>query len=320
MMRTVRLIWLALCVSLSAGCATQTRALLHEPQSQLPPRVELTTTPFFAQELFQCGPAALAMSLGASGIQVSPDELQPEVYIPAREGSLQPEMLAAARRHGALALTITPNLSALLTEVAAGHPVIVLQNLGLSWLPRWHYAVVVGYDLERKEILLRSGVTARQRMAMRTFEHTWARSQYWAILALAPGDLPADLNEKRITAAAMTFEKTAMPEQANRVFQAALKQWPDNLMLQLGLGNTAYLLGDLSAAEVTFRAASLRHPGNAPVLNNLATVLQEQGKLEEALTIARQAVALGGPLLDNAQTTLISIQASIKAVSAAKIQ
>ncbi len=320
MMRTARLLWLTLCVSLAAGCATQTRALLHEPQPQLPSRIELTTTPFFAQELFQCGPAALAMSLGATGIQVSPDELQSEVYIPAREGSLQPEMLAAARRHGALALTIEPNLSALLTEVAAGHPVIVLQNLGLSWLPRWHYAVVIGYDLQRKEILLRSGVTERESMAMRTFEHTWARSQYWAMLALAPGKLPADLNEKRITTAAVTFEKTATSEESIRVYQAALKQWPDNLMLQLGLGNSAYLLGDLPAAEAAFRAASLRHPENAPALNNLATVLQEQGKLDEALTVARQAVALGGPLLENAQITLTSIQASIKAASAAKFQ
>lgn len=317
-MRIARLLWLTLCVSLLAGCATQTRALLHEPQSQLPPRAELTTTPFFAQELFQCGPAALAMSLGATGIQVTPDAIQPDVYIPAREGSLQPEMLAAARRHGALALTIAPNLTALLTEVAAGHPVIILQNLGLSWMPRWHYAVVVGYDLDRKEILLRSGLTERQSMTMRTFEHTWARSQYWAMLALAPGKLPADLNEKRITAAAVTFEKTATPEQANRVYQAALKQWPDNLMLQLGLGNSAYLLGDLHAAEAAFRSASLRHPDNAPALNNLATVLQEQGKLDEALVVARQAVAIGGPLLENAQTTLTSIQASIKAASASK--
>lgn len=320
MMYAARLIWLALCVSLIAGCATQTRALLHEPQSQLPPRIELSTTPFFAQELFQCGPAALAMSLGATGIQVSPDEIQPEVYIPAREGSLQPEMLAAARRHGALALTITPNLAALLTEVAAGHPVIILQNLGLSWLPRWHYAVVIGYDLGRKEILLRSGVTARQSMAMRTFEHTWARSQYWAMLALAPGKLPADLNEKRITAAVLTFEKTGTPEQSNRAYQAALKKWPNNLMLQLGLGNSAYLLGDLPAAETAFRAASLRHPDNAPALNNLATVLQEQGKLDAALAVAKQAVTLGGPLLENAQATLTSIQASIKAASAEKFQ
>ncbi len=320
MMRAARLIWLALCVSLAAGCATQTRALLSEPQSPLPQRIELTTTPFFAQELFQCGPAALAMSLGATGIQITPDELQPEVFIPAREGSLQPEMLAAARRHGTLALTIEPTLAALLTEVAAGHPVIVLQNLGLSWLPRWHYAVVIGYDLERKEILLRSGVTARQSMALRTFEHTWARSQYWAMLALAPGNLPAGLNEKRITAAAVTFEKTGTPEQANRVYQAALKQWPDNLMLQLGLGNSAYLLGDLPAAETAFRTASLRHPDNAPALNNLATVLQERGKLDEALAAAKQAVALGGPLLENAQTTLTSIQASVKAASAAKFE
>lgn len=320
MMRIARLFCLTLCVSLLAGCATQTAALLHKPQTQLPLRIELGSTPFFAQELFQCGPAALAMSLGAAGIHVSPDELRSEVYIPAREGSLQPEMLGAARRHGALALTIEPNLSTLLTEVAAGHPVIVLQNLGLSWLPRWHYAVVIGYDLKRSEILLHSGVTARQRMAMSTFEHTWARSQYWAILVLRPGELPAVQNEKRVTAAALAFEKTGTPEQASRIYRAALSQWPDNLMLQFGVGNSAYLLGDLSAAAAAFRAASQRHPDNAPALNNLATVLQEQGKLDEALAAATQAVALGGPLLKNAQVTLSSIQASIKAASAAEFQ
>jgi tetratricopeptide (TPR) repeat protein len=319
-MKKFRLIWLLLCVSILSGCATQTRALLHEPQSQLPPRIELSTTPFFAQKLYQCGPAALAMSLGATGIEVSPDEIQPEVYTPARKGSLQPEMLAAARHHGALALTIAPNLNALLTEVAAGHPIIILQNLGLSWLPRWHYAVVIGYDLERKEILLHSGLAARQSMAMRTFEHTWARSQYWGMLVLAPGKLPADLNERRITTAALMFEKAGTPEQALRVYKAAIAKWPDNLMLQLGLGNSAYLLDDLPAAEAAFRSASLRYTDNVPVLNNLATILQEQGKLDEALIFAEQAVALGGPLLEKAQTTLTSIQALIKSASVEKFQ
>lgn len=317
LIRIARLVWLSLCVSLLASCATQTRALLHEPHSGLPVRMELTATPFFAQEKFQCGPAALAMSLTSAGFAVSPDVLQPEVYIPAREGSLQPEMIAAARRHGALALTIAPTLHSLLKEVAAGHAVVVLQNLGLGWLPRWHYAVVIGFDLEREEILLRSGLEERQVMTMRTFEHTWARSQYWGMLALKPGDLPADLDESRITSAALAFEKTARPEQARRVYESALGEWPDTLILQLGLGNTAYLSHDLHTAESAFRSASRSHPDSVGALNNLASVLQEQGKSGEALLAAQQAVALGGPLQADAQATLASIQAAIKAASTA---
>ena len=59
--------------------------------------------PFFPQEKFQCGPAALAGVLAASGVEVSPEALVSEVYIPARQGSLQIEMKAAARRAGRIA-------------------------------------------------------------------------------------------------------------------------------------------------------------------------------------------------------------------------
>lgn len=41
--------------------------------------------------------------------------------------------------------------------LAAGHPVVVLQNLRLGRAARWHHAVAVGYDLRRHEVVLRSG-------------------------------------------------------------------------------------------------------------------------------------------------------------------
>jgi hypothetical protein len=163
----------ALVMLLLGGCATQTQQLMRQSAgANLPRRIELTTTPFFAQERYQCGPASLATALRASGIGITPDELVSQVYVPQREGSLQPEMLAAARRNGALAVTIPRRLDALLAEVAAGQPVIVLQNLSLPIAPLWHYAVVIGYDLDAGDIILRSGTTERLSMAMSTFEHT----------------------------------------------------------------------------------------------------------------------------------------------------
>ena len=83
------------------GCATpQVAALLARPPATLPARVELTGVPFHPQEEYQCGPAALATVLVHAGVATTPDALVPEVYLPARGGSLQAEMLAAARRHG----------------------------------------------------------------------------------------------------------------------------------------------------------------------------------------------------------------------------
>ncbi len=71
-----------------------------QPAPETPREVELGAVPFFAQEDYQCGPAALAMVLGYSGLAVRPEDLMAQVYAPARQGSLPPAMLSAARRHG----------------------------------------------------------------------------------------------------------------------------------------------------------------------------------------------------------------------------
>ncbi len=89
--------------------------------------------------------------------------MKDEVFIPGREGSLQLEMVAAARRHGMLVYPLQGGLESVLEEVAAGNPVLVLQNQAFSWWPRWHFAVVVGFDRERRELVLRSGITRRCR-------------------------------------------------------------------------------------------------------------------------------------------------------------
>lgn len=293
---------------LLTGCATHTRALLQESAIRLPPRAELASTPFYPQERYQCGPASLAMSLATAGVDVTPDALKPQVYVPQREGSLQPEMLAAARRNGAVAMTIPPSLDALLTELAAGHPVLVLQNLSLSWMPLWHYAVAIGYDLEREEIILRSGTTERLAMSLYTFDKTWERGNRWAMVTLAPGSLPSTAGESTVVDALVAFEKTGDASRARKAYASALQRWPHNLSLQMGLGNTAYAAGDRSAAAAAFRQATQTHPDNAPAFINLATVLLELGEVKQARHAAENALALGGPWREAAAATLQAIK------------
>lgn len=164
----IRTLYCCLFVLLT-GCASapQTQQLL-QTSSGLPSHRELTDTPFFPQEQYQCGPAALATVLKHSGVETDASALIDEVYLPSRQGSLQIEILASSRRHNRLPFRIPPEMSALLEEIAAGNPVLVLQNLGLSWAPQWHYAVVVGFDLAHQEIILRSGTEARHRTNMNT--------------------------------------------------------------------------------------------------------------------------------------------------------
>ena len=173
--RAIR-VTLSLLVFLLAGCSTVSWRLPLAGTEALPRQAEVADVPFFQQERDYCGPASLAMVLAWSGIAVRPDDLVPQVYTPGREGTLRTDMLTAARRHGQLAVPVT-TLSDLLAELAAGHPVLVFQNLGLHWIPRWHFAVAVGYDLDAGAIVLRSGTRARHTTSLRTFELTWARGE-----------------------------------------------------------------------------------------------------------------------------------------------
>ena len=293
-----------------AGCVSlpQTDALRSEGGQGLPPRAELDSVPFFAQEEFQCGPAALAMALSAAGVSVSPDALVDEVYIPARKGSLQVEMLASARRHGRLAYELAPELKDVFAEVAAGNPVIVLQNQGLwSFYPYWHYAVVIGYDLEKRQVLLHSGAKARRAMAIGLFEFLWIDGQRWSMVALDPSRPPASAREGPLAIAAAALEKAGRIAEAERAYAALLQRWPGNLVGLMGLGNAAYARGRTADAEAVFRRAASAHPLVAAAHNNLAQTLADQGKLEAALEAARQAVRLGGPDQPAAQATLEEI-------------
>ena len=180
-----------------AGCATPETDRLLETPTALPPRAEVSGVPFFPQEKYYCGPAALAMVLSWSGLPVTQEEIAAQVYTPGREGTLQSDMVAGARRHGRLAVPVT-RLSDLTAELAAGHPVVVFQNLGFGWFPVWHYAVAIGYDLSSGDLVLHSGLDARRAMPLATFERTWARGDHWALVVLPPEELPAAADEAAV--------------------------------------------------------------------------------------------------------------------------
>lgn len=292
-----------------AGCASQTRALLASVPEGLPRRAELAETPFFPQDRrFLCGPEALAAVLRAAGLYTTPAGLEPQVYLPGRQGSLQIEMLAAARRAGAVAVVLPPELMALCREIAAGTPVVILQNLGLAAAPTWHYAVVVGYDLDESQLILRSGPERRQLMPISTFEHTWARSERWAFVAMPAGRWPVTGTESEVIRAAVAFERVAPPAQAAKAYEAALARWDGNLTLAMGLGNSRYASGRKKEAAEVFRAAAQKHR-HAAAWINLGAVELELGRLSDARAAAREALALGGPWEQQARALQQRIEA-----------
>jgi len=290
-------------VFLLGGCAT-TPPLSEATRASVPPRLVLDDVPFHGQRQYQCGPATLAMMLGHAGRQTSVDELIPQVFLPGREGSVQPEMLAAVRRHGLIPFVIPGSMDALLQETAAGHPVAVLQNLSLPWWPAWHYAVVIGYDLDEETLLLHSGKTAFKVMEQGRFDTTWARSGRWAFVALPPGHLPASPLGRPAVQAVTAFESVQGSKAALPIWQALAGRRPDLAMAQFGLGNALAAEGDRHGAVDAFRRAADARPSLAAAWLNLGLVLRSLGETAEADEAFERAAGIPGPLRDRAQSLL----------------
>ena len=291
MRRTIFFAAAVLLLTLGA-CATprQTAELLNDPGT-LPTRALVADVPFFPQEEFYCGPAATAMTLAWTGLPVTQQDLAQQVYTPGRAGTLQPDVIAAVRRNGRLAVPVN-TMQELLAELAAGRPVLVFQNLGLSWIEQWHFAVAIGYDLETRDLILHSGTSENYRVGLTTFERTWQRGGYWALVVLKPGQLPVQADEIEVLRAAAGLERATQYEAAATAYRAAAERWPYSFTAHFGLGNVRYGLKDLEGAEAAYRraiAAESDAPG--PAWNNLAYVLAALGRKAEAVDAARAAVA-----------------------------
>jgi len=274
---------------LLGGCAAIPSAVRDLPEDA---SVELDDTPFYPQDRFQCGPAALTTVLDASGVDVALDAIVDEVYLPGREGSLQVELTAATRRHGRVPYVIEGTLASVLAEIEAGRPVLVLQNLGVKTIPRWHYAVVVGIDAPNREVALRSGTDRRRITRIDTFLRTWRRSDYWGIVALRPDELPAVVDRGRYFAAVAALEEIGQLESAATAWRTAAVRWPGDTTALFGVANTDVALDRLDDAVAGYRRLLAKDETLTVARNNLALVLAELGDFDAATTEIETAIRL----------------------------
>ena len=288
---------LVMIVCASCTPTPQVKSVNHQQalhQLGIPNRVELTQVPFFPQTKYHCGPAAVTTLLHFQRRNISYNDVSDKVYTPGRKGSLQTDVITAFRRYGFMSYRLRPKLIDLFYEVAGGRPVLVLQNLGVKWIPKWHYAVVIGYDFNTQKIILRSGKYRRKVTPFKIFERTWKRSHYWAIVALKPGELPAIPVKTYYLHAALGLEKVKNWRGALQSYQTAEKTWPLSLIAQIGVANTWYALGDRDKAIAKYQTIVRQFPKAADAHNNLASLLIETKHFKQALRHVNKAIRLGG--------------------------
>lgn len=188
--------WLGvgLVILLSACSPLQTRALQSDPSIETRPKTHTLNAPFVKQRRRHCGPATLSMLMQFHGRDALQTDIADAVFDDTQLGTFQTDMVAYLRSQSFLPYELAPQLTDVIHAVADGYPVIVMQNLGFNGvggvLAKWHYALVVGYDLEQQEMMLHSGPYEYYRLPFKTFERTWARSGYWGLVAWPAEQMP----------------------------------------------------------------------------------------------------------------------------------
>lgn len=290
--RWLETVILAIAAATQSACTLTPSELTPAATAHLPARVELAQVPFFPQDDYQCGPAALATVLSTAGIDITPETLTPEIFLPGRKGSLAVELLAATRRRNRVPYSVPETPVAILEELAAGRPVLVMQNLGLKMIPVWHFAVAVGYDLNERTMILRSGTTERRVLDERRFLRSWNLAQRWAVVVLNPDQLPANPELDRYIAAVASLEAVGQLDAAKQAYTRAHEHWPQSAWPALGLANISYTRGRFREAEEAYRTALAIEPENAVAHNNLAEILLRRGCISDASASAQRAASL----------------------------
>ncbi|MDD2050979.1 peptidase C39 family protein [Pseudomonas putida] len=186
--------WLAgACVLGLAGCAGRVAPEVQK----LPERVELNGVAVFRGEAYQSGPVALASMLSQQGVAITPGLLDKPLRLPGAEAQLEQNMQGLAREYGLMVYPLDRQLSALLTQVAAGYPVMVRFTEGSAFWSGPRYAVLSGYNRTKQTVLLRSGMNRHLLMDFSSFESSWKDAGGWAVLVLSPRQLPARVDSQR---------------------------------------------------------------------------------------------------------------------------
>jgi Flp pilus assembly protein TadD len=127
---------------------------------------------------------------------------------------------------------------------------------------------------------------------------------------LRPGEIPAIANANRYLKAVAAAESAGQYELAIAAYRNALIHWPDHPRALLGLGNSYYASGRFDDAEYWYGQLLQADANNIIGINNLATLLGEQGQCQEAGELIRQAQAMSAgdpaylPILEQTESSL----------------
>lgn len=145
-------------------------------------------------------------------------------------------------------------------------------------------------------------------LSLELFERTWARGEYWAMMALDPRELPVTTPIDELVDATAALERVDAGA-ARRAYTAITQRAPDAFGAWMGLGNSAYATGDPQSAAAAFARAADLQPLRADAWNNLASARLAIGDFAGAQEAVERAIGIGGEHRDVYERTAQEIAA-----------
>jgi hypothetical protein len=242
-------------------------------------------------DIKSCGAGSLAAVLQAHGDTTTMNEWQASLP-KTRGGVMSIDLVLAARQKGFDAQLVTGDRGLVEGEIRAGRPVIlmlqVIQTPGQSY-DFFHYIVIDGYDDTRRMLRMQFGDGRERWTNLESVVPAWEKTKF-ATIVIRPRDPNADAIR-----AAVRLEEEGKLALAAHSYREILQKDPRSVVAWTNLGNAEMRLGRRVAAEEAFRKALELEPEAADTLNNLAWLLFEEKRIDEAEPLARRAVMTAAP-------------------------
>jgi hypothetical protein len=168
----VSLFFLILLVSFISSCAAPGRLAGTNGRT-------LADVPFYPQEKYECGPAALASVLNYHGVSSTPEEISAAIFSRTAKGTLHFDMLLYALDKGLDAEVYTGSMDAISKSINNRIPLIVLVDYGFWVYQQNHFMVVVGYN--ENGIVVNSGRESLKFIPSGEFLKIWEKTKYWTL-------------------------------------------------------------------------------------------------------------------------------------------
>jgi tetratricopeptide (TPR) repeat protein len=253
--------------------------------------VVIDDVPMQKWDIKSCGAGALSSVLQHHGDPITMDQWQ-EKLPKTRGGVMSIDLVLAARERGFESRLETGDANLVHAELRAGRPVIlmlkVIQAPGKGY-DFFHYVVIDGYDPMRNLYRTQFGDGKARWATIQRLEPAWKQTKYATILIHRPKPHAQALR------AAVQLEEQGKFALAAQTYREILEKDPRSSLAWTNLGNAEVRLGRRVAAEEAFRKALEIDPGSADALNNLAWLLFEEKRIDEAEPIARRAAMTKAP-------------------------